>query len=93
MWISMCKNSEYNVKNGFLMHNQITLDEFSFLNTVNYAVLIKTIFNKITVFIHSQLCLFKSFLNTFTLYPHKLLLLLLLFKLNIINKGIGGKLI
>ncbi len=86
MWISMCKNGGYLVKNQLFIHNQFTIDESKNLNTVDNGMFIQTLSKLFNDFIHITFRLYKSLIRFFTHYPQQLLLLLLSIKLNIINK-------
>ena len=86
MWISMCKKSEYLVKNNRFIHNQSTLDENKNVTNVNKVYFISTLYKLFHNFIHALICFNKSILKGFTRFPQQLLLLLLSIKLNIINK-------
>ncbi len=86
MWISVCKNSGYLVKNQLFIHNQFTIDELQNLNIVDNWIFIQTLSKLFHDFIHSALGFYESLISRFAHYPHKLLLLLLSIKLNIINK-------
>lgn len=67
------------------IHNKTTLDESFFLKTVSIVNFINVLLVNFSFFIHNRLCFYKSTNSGFTRYPHKLLLLLLINKLNIIN--------
>ena len=88
MWISMCKNSEYLVKKHTFIHNDSTLDEISISLTVNSGVFIHSLLNFFHKLIHSIFCFFKGIFIAYARFPHKLLLLLLSIKLNIINNTV-----
>ena len=84
----MCKNSEYLVKKQQFIHNNSTLDEINFSLTVNCALFIRPLSNFFHKLIHSVFCFIKGFLIAYARFPHKLLLLLLSIKLNIINNTV-----
>ena len=86
MCISVCKTSGYLVKNQLFIHNECTIDESQILNTVDNGMFIQTLSKLFHDFIPQVLWLYKSMIGCFAHYPHKLLLLLLSIKLNIINK-------
>ena len=87
MWISMCKNSAYLVKKQTFIHKDSTLDEIKISTTVNYAPFVRALSNFFHKLIHVIFGLFKGLFGSFTRFPHKLLLLLLSIKLNIINNN------
>jgi len=86
MWISMCKNSVYLVKKSDFIHNQFTIDEYQKTKTVNCLLLVHNLLFTFHKLIHTEFCFNKRLLRSFARFPHSLLLLLLLNKLNIINK-------
>ena len=88
MWISMCKNSEYLVKRFGFIHNPSTLDENKKIDCVHNYVFMNTMFNVFHKLIPTKKCFGNGIISGFTRFPHKLLLLLLHYKLNIINKTV-----
>ena len=64
------------------------IDEINILLTVNCRLFIRSLSHFFHKLIHSVFCFIKSFFGAFTRFPHKLLLLLLSIKLNIINKTV-----
>ena len=86
MWITMCKNSVYLVKNNDFIHNEFTLDELQKNQTVNIPKVVHNLLFTFQRLIHIVFCFYKSFFEAFARFPQSLLLLLLLIKLNIINK-------
>ena len=88
MWITMCKNSVYLVKKYKFIHKSSTLDEIINFKSVQNSRIINVLCRLFHKVIQAIFGLFKSFLGAFARFPHKLLLLLLPIKLNIINKTI-----
>ena len=84
----MCKNSVYLVKNNVFIHNFSTLDEWTIINNVEKDELSNIYSATYQNLIHVVFSFYKSIYNAFTRFPHKLLLLLLSIKLNIINKTV-----
>lgn len=88
MWISMCKNSAYLVKKQTFIHNDSTLDEINISLTVNCTLFIRSLSNFFHKLIPNIFCFIKSLFVAYARFPHKLLLLLLSIKLNIINNTV-----
>lgn len=82
----MCKNSVYLVKKIDFIHNKFTLDELRKIKTVNIPNVVHNLLLSFQRLIPTKFYLNKGFLGAFTRFPQQLLLLLLLNKLNIINK-------
>lgn len=82
----MCKNSVYLVKKTNFIHNKFTLDEFRKIKTVNIPNVVHKLLRSFQRLIPTKFCLYKGFFVAFARFPQQLLLLLLLNKLNIINK-------
>lgn len=84
----MCKNSVKGMDCCVVLHKNFTLDEVN-----NYGIVAKDIFLHVfkTIFANvfrSYFSFYKTFFNTYTLFPHKLLLLLLSINLNIIKTSL-----
>lgn len=84
----MCKNSVKRMDCCVVLHKNFTLDEGN-----NYRIVAKDIFLHVfkTIFANvfrSYFSFYKTFFNTYTLFPHKLLLLLLSINLNIIKTSL-----
>lgn len=88
MWISMCKNSGEFVKRFVFMHIKFTIDRIANLVTVLNWYIIQTLLRLFQKLIQGVFGLLVSLIRTFTVFPHKLLLLLLSINLNIINKNL-----
>jgi hypothetical protein len=82
----MCKNSVYLVKKTDFIHNKFTLDEFRKIKTVNIPNVVHNLLRSFQRLIPTIFYFYKGIFVTFARFPQQLLLLLLLNKLNIINK-------
>lgn len=91
VWISMCKNSVYLVKKYHSVHILSTLDEHKNSTLVYIVSFINALCGFLNKVIHGLFGLHKGILSSFARFPHKLLLLLLPIKLNIINKTIKNR--
>lgn len=84
----MCKNSGESVNLIRFIHINFTLDENKILNIVVNWYFVQNFLVVFKIVIHNVFSFYKSVNYIYTAFPHKLLLLLLSIKLNIINKNL-----
>ena len=84
----MCKDSGESVKRFNFIHIKLTIDYITNLINVLNRDFIQTLLRFFHKLILSVFGLIISLISTFTVFPHKLLLLLLSINLNIINKNL-----
>jgi hypothetical protein len=84
----MCKTSGKFVNINIFIHNKYTLDINYIFRIVTKGRFIQIISTFFIIVFQSIFNFIKNLINTFTMFPHKLLLLSLSINLNIINKNL-----
>lgn len=89
MWISMCKNSVFNVYRDVLIHIKFIIDKIKIIKNVVIHSFLHIYNHLYTIVILIVFSFIRSLIVSYRQFPQELLLLLLLIKFYIINKNLN----